>query len=370
MRVAIEARGITKKFGQTHALRGVDLEVPEGTILGLLGPNGAGKTTMVRILATLERPDSGYAVVDGCDVQREARTVRRRIGLTGQFAAVDEDISGKENLYLIGRLLNLSGRQARARAAELLEQFGLTKVAGKSAHGYSGGMRRRLDLAMSLVGEPRVLYLDEPTTGLDPRSRNDFWALIRSLTGQGVTILLTTQYMEEAEALADSVTVLRDGQVIAAGPPGELRARVGGQVLHVRPADPANLPVIAAALAGTAMAGTAMAGTAMAGTAMARAGMAGAGTAGAGMAGTAMTETAMAGPGTTGTGLACAGLAPRIEADTVALPVAEDWQLTRALRAVSGTGVAIASVETRVPSLDEVFLTLTSEPAELVRESA
>jgi oleandomycin transport system ATP-binding protein len=325
MRMAITARGITKRYGQTAALRGVDLDVPAGTILGLLGPNGAGKTTMVRILATLERPDNGHALVDGFDVVRQARQVRPRIGLTGQFCAVDEDISGRENLYMVARLLGRRPRAAKARAAELLEDFGLTSVARKSARKYSGGMRRRLDLAMSLVGDPSVVYLDEPTTGLDPQSRNDFWELIRSLAGRGVTILLTTQHMEEAEALADMVTVLRDGRIVASGPPAELRARVGGQVLHIRPACPADRVAVVAALIAAGL--------------------------------EPADQPAVA--AVADTPLASTGLASTEDDAVVRLPIIEEQQLTRALRVLAGCGVAIAAIDTRVPSLDEVFLTLT-----------
>jgi len=235
MSYAIQAEGLVKRFGETTALAGVDLAVPTGTILGVLGPNGAGKTTAVRILATLVQPDAGHATVGGFDVQRDPLAVRGLIGLTGQYAAVDEDLSGTENLVLIGRLLELSRPAAKARAAELLARFGLADAAGRAAKTYSGGMRRRLDLAASLVGRPRVLYLDEPTTGLDPVSRNEVWDMIRELVGEGVTVLLTTQYLEEADQLADSITVIDHGLVVATGRPDELKRRVGSQTLQVRP---------------------------------------------------------------------------------------------------------------------------------------
>src|ERR1700734_2544246 len=216
---AIETHGLVKRFGKTTALAGVDLAARAGSVLGLLGPNGAGKTTAVRILATLLRPDGGSATVSGYDVVRDAHQVRQLIGLTGQYASVDEGLSGTNNLIMIGRLLGLTRRDARARAAELLRRFELTDVAGRAAKTYSGGMRRRLDLAASLVTRPRVLYLDEPTTGLDPRSRNEVREMVRGLTDSGVTVLLTTQYLEEADLLASDIAVIDHGMVIATGTP-------------------------------------------------------------------------------------------------------------------------------------------------------
>lgn len=311
--IAIDATGLVKNFGDTHALRGLDLRVEAGTILGLLGPNGAGKTTLIRILATLERPDDGHAHVSGYDVVRQPRHVRRRIGLTGQYTAVDEDISGRENLYMVARLLNLSPRRAWARADEILERFDLTRAAGRSAGGYSGGMRRRLDLAASLIGQPGVLFLDEPTTGLDPHSRSALWAMVRTMVDEGVTVLLTTQYMDEAEALADRVAVMRSGRVIASGSTQELCARVGGRIMHIRPSFSEDLPAL---------------------------------------------EDAMA----------AAGLrtAPRQSGGAPALrvPIADDRTLSRALEALTGTGLMLAEVATRVPSLDEVFLELTGSETE------
>jgi oleandomycin transport system ATP-binding protein len=246
---AIEATGLVKRFGKTTALDGVDLVARQGRVLGVLGPNGAGKTTAVRILATLLKPDAGQASVCGYDVLRDAHQVRQLIGLTGQYASVDEGLSGTNNLVMIGRLLGIPRAAARARASELLARFELTDAAGRPAKTYSGGMRRRLDLAASLVGDPQVLYLDEPTTGLDPRSRADVWVMIRGLVADGVTVLLTTQYLEEADHLAHDIAVIDHGKVVATGTPDELKARAGGQVLQVSPADPARLPEVAALLA-------------------------------------------------------------------------------------------------------------------------
>ncbi|MEV8399631.1 ATP-binding cassette domain-containing protein [Streptomyces niveus] len=235
MSYAIRAEGLVKRYGDMVALDGVDLEVPAGKVIGVLGPNGAGKTTTVRILATLLRPDGGRASVGGYDVVKDQVRVRGLIGLTGQYASVDEDLSGAENLVLLGRLLDLSRREARSRARELLERFELTEAAERPISTFSGGMRRRLDLAASLVGRPQVLYLDEPTTGLDPHARQEVWEVVRRLVADGVTVLLTTQYLEEADQLADSITVFDHGRVVAEGRPDELKRRVGGQTLQVRP---------------------------------------------------------------------------------------------------------------------------------------
>jgi oleandomycin transport system ATP-binding protein len=249
MRNAIEAEGLAKRYGETRALDGVDLVVPQGRLLGVLGPNGAGKTTAVRILATLLRPDGGRAVVGGFDVVRQAHQVRSLIGLTGQYAAVDETLTGAENLVMIGRLLDLSRADAKRRAAELLERFDLTDAAGRAAKTYSGGMRRRLDLAASLVGRPRILFLDEPTTGLDPRSRTELWDVVRGLMADGVTVLLTTQYLEEADQLADDIVVFDHGKVIASGTSDELKATTGAQVLQVRPQRAEHLDLVAQVIA-------------------------------------------------------------------------------------------------------------------------
>ena len=223
---AILVEGLTKSFGEVHALRGIDLSVPRGTVLGVLGPNGAGKTTAVRILTTLLLPDSGRALVEGHDVVKEAAAVRRSIGLAGQSAAIVEELTGRENLEIIGRLYHLSRAETRSRAIELLEQFGLTDAADRTAKTYSGGMQRRLDLAASLVGQPKVLFLDEPTTGLDPRARLGMWDVIRSLAAEGTTLLLTTQYLDEADELADEIVVIDHGLVIAAGTAEELKGRI------------------------------------------------------------------------------------------------------------------------------------------------
>src|SRR5438093_2480948 len=237
---AIEAEGLVKTFGKVRALGGIDMVAREGTVFGLLGPNGAGKTTAIRVLSTLLQPASGRASVGGYDVVRQPGEGRRLIGLTGQYAAVDELLSGQENLYMLGRLLGFPVADARSRAKELLGAFNLSDAATKIVKQYSGGMRRRLDLAASLVGRPRFLYLDEPTTGLDPRGRLELWGMIRGLVAGGTTVLLTTQYLEEADKLADEIVVIDHGKVIAAGTPQELKTRVGGHVLQARPADPSD----------------------------------------------------------------------------------------------------------------------------------
>jgi ABC-2 type transport system ATP-binding protein len=238
--LAIEAEGLVKTFGEVRAVDGVDLNVATGSVYGVLGPNGAGKTTTIRMLATLLRPDAGTARVLGYDVVAEADAVRRAVSLTGQLASVDEDLTGRENLILLGLLLGLKRQAAKVRAQELLEAFGLLDAAGRLVKNYSGGMRRRLDIAASLVVTPRLMFLDEPTTGLDPRSRNQVWDIVRAMVAAGTTILLCTQYLDEADQLADRIAVIDRGTVIAEGTPGQLKASVGTGALHVRLLDPAD----------------------------------------------------------------------------------------------------------------------------------
>ncbi|MFE9244499.1 ATP-binding cassette domain-containing protein [Nocardiopsis sp. NPDC006938] len=235
---AFQARGLVKRFGRTTALAGVDLAARPGSVLGVLGPNGAGKTTAIRVLSTLARPDEGTATVGGFDVVRRAADARRLIGLTGQSSMVDDELSGRANLVLLGQLLDLRRSEARARADQLLARFGLSEDAARPASTYSGGMRRRLDLAASLVGRPSVVFLDEPSVGLDPGRREDLWGMVRTLTDEGTTVLLTTQYLEEADALADRIAVIDRGRVIAEGTPAELKRVVGGQAVSLRTADP------------------------------------------------------------------------------------------------------------------------------------
>jgi oleandomycin transport system ATP-binding protein len=304
---AIEVAGLTKSFGRTRVLDGIGFAAAEGTVLGLLGPNGAGKTTAVRILCTLLRPDSGRAAICGHDVVREPQRVRSLIGLTGQYAAVDDLLSGRENLYMIGRLLGLRRRPARRRAGVLLAQFGLSADAGRTVRTYSGGMRRRLDLAASLVGEPRVLFLDEPTTGLDVASRGQLWDLISGLAAGGVTVLLTTQYLEEADRLAGRVVVIDHGRVIAEGSPAELKERSGGQVIEVRPARTEDLPTVTRLL-------------------------------------TAVT-----------------GAPATADRDTVAVPAADAGQLGAAVSLLGREHIPVSQIGLRLPSLDEAFLRITGE---------
>jgi oleandomycin transport system ATP-binding protein len=311
MTYGIEAEGLTKRFGETQALAGVDLAAREGTVLSVLGPNGAGKTTAVRVLATLLQPDSGSARVAGFDVLTQPAEVRARIGLTGQYASVDEDLTGTQNLLLIGQLLGFSTRESRARAAELLDWFDLTEAAGRTAKTYSGGMRRRLDLAASLVGRPSVIYLDEPTTGLDPAKREEMWDVVRKVVADGATVLLTTQYLEEADALADEITVIDHGRVIAHDTPDGLKRVVGGQRLTVRPADPTQLGEVAAIVG------------------------------------------------------ELAGV--RVDAPqrgTVSVPVAGDEVLGDAVAGLAQAGITVTELSLHLPSLDEVFFTLTGRPAE------
>ena len=302
------AEGLSKRFGQVAALDGFDLAVPAGTVHGLLGPNGAGKTTAVRILTTLLRPDAGHARVAGHDVTRQADRVRATIGLVGQHAAVDEQLSGRQNLEMFGRLCHLGVRAARRRAAEMLHRFGLAGAGDRPVGRYSGGMRRRLDLAAGLLVDPAVLFLDEPTTGLDPRARNEVWETIRSLAGGGTTVLLTTQYLEEADQLADGISVIDHGRVVAAGTPDELKDRLGREHVDVVVRDPARLTAAAALLAGLADGG------------------------------------------------------PRLDEDRrrVSLPVRDRvTALTETVRILHAHGIDAADIALRRPTLDEVFLHLT-----------
>ena len=309
---AIYTEGLAKRYGKTTALAGLDLAVQPGVVQGVLGPNGAGKTTLVRILATLLRPDAGRAQVGGFDVARQPDKVRQLIALTGQFAAVDEDLTGRENLLLIASLLELSRKAARRRADDLLDRFGLAEAAGRLAKTYSGGMRRRLDLAMGLAGEPRVPFLDEPTTGLDPRSRGDVWDMIRDLVAGGTTVLLTTQDLDEADRLASRIAVIDRGRLIDSGTPAELKAKVGGQSLDVRPAEPGQLAKVGAIVAEVTGAGAA---------------------------------------------------APNERDGVITAPLAPGVSGTEALAAVSHglgqAGIDVTELGLRLASLDEVFLTLT-----------
>jgi len=310
--LAIEASGLVKTFGETRAVDGVELTVRTGMVYGLLGPNGAGKTTTIRMLATLLRPDAGTARVFGHDVVREADEVRSRVSLTGQFASVDEDLTGFENLVLLARLLGHSRPQARARASELLDAFGLSEAADRQVKNYSGGMQRRLDIAASIVVTPDLMFLDEPTAGLDPRSRHQVWEIVRALVAGGTTVLLTTQYLDEADQLADRIAVIDHGKVIAEGTSGELKASVGSGVLHVRLRDPEDRSraerVLSQAL----------------------------------------------------------GVPMHLDSDPAALSarVSDPERVAHALAELSRSGVAVTDFALGQPSLDEVFLALTGRPAE------
>ena len=309
--LAIEASGLVKTFGETRAVDGVDLAVPTGSVYGVLGPNGAGKTTTIRMLATLIRPDAGSARVLGHDIVDDADEVRGVVSLTGQLASVDEDLTGRENLVLLGRLLGLKRADAKARATELLDAFGLSDAAAKLVKNYSGGMRRRLDIAASIVVTPRVMFLDEPTTGLDPRSRGQVWEIIRALVAEGTTILLCTQYLEEADQLADGIAVIDHGRVIAEGTPAQLKASVGSGSLRIRLINPEQRGEAEQILArefGTV----------------------------------------------------------HLEADRAALSVgcANPGRAAEAVAELTRSGVQVADFSVGQPSLDEVFLALTGRPAE------
>jgi ABC-2 type transport system ATP-binding protein len=310
--LAIEASGLVKSFGSTRAVDGVDLAVRTGTVYGFLGPNGAGKTTTIRMLATLLEPDEGTASVLGYDVVREADAVRRRVSLTGQYASVDEELTGRENLVLLGRLLGYSRAQAKARADELLEAFDLSEAVNRQVKTYSGGMRRKLDIAGSIVVTPDLMFLDEPTTGLDPRSRNQVWGIIRTLVEQGTTALLTTQYLEEADQLANRIAVIDNGRVIAEGTSADLKASVGAGALHVRLRDPGQR----------------------------------------GEGQEVLTRTL--------------GVPVHLESDAAALTasVSDSERVARALLELSRAHVGVAEFALGQPSLDEVFFALTGRPPE------
>jgi ABC-2 type transport system ATP-binding protein len=310
--LAIEASGLAKSFGSTRAVCGVDLAVRSGTVYGFLGPNGAGKTTTIRMLATLLEPDEGTAYVLGHDVVREADEVRRRVSLTGQYASIDEELTGRENLVLLGRLLGLPHSQAKARADELLEVFDLAEAANRQVETYSGGMRRKLDIAGSIVITPDLMFLDEPTTGLDPRSRNQVWEIIRALVAQGTTALLTTQYLDEADQLAHRIAVIDHGTIIAEGTSGELKASVGAGALHVRLRDPEQRSEGQQLLSRTL------------------------------------------------------GVPVHPDSDGAALTasVSDPERVARALMELGRAGVEVAEFSLGQPSLDEVFFALTGRPAD------
>jgi oleandomycin transport system ATP-binding protein len=317
MTYAIEAEGITKRFGDTQALAGIDLAAREGSVLGVLGPNGAGKTTAVRILATLLRADSGRATVAGFDVAAQPQRVRQQIGLTGQFASVDEDLTGMHNLVMIGQLLDLSTRDAKLRAQELLDWFDLSEAAERVSKTYSGGMRRRLDLAASLVGRPAIVFLDEPTTGLDPAKREAMWDVVRRLVTDGSTVLLTTQYLEEADALADEITVIDRGRVIAHDTPLGLKRKIGGQRLTVRPSEPARLDDVRTVLATVSSKPIELRGR-----------------------------------------------------DALSVAVDSDEALGATVERLRTAGISVTELSLHLPSLDEVFFTITGQRVESEEDAA
>ena len=308
--MAVEAQGLVKSFKETKALRGVSFEVPRGKILGVLGPNGAGKTTAVRILATLLRPDGGRPTVAGFDVAKHPREVRKRVGLTGQYASVDEELTGRENLVMIGELLNMRLGDARSRAVELLEWFDLTEAADRMAKTYSGGMRRRLDLAASLTGHPEIVFLDEPTTGLDPAKREDMWDVVRAIVDHGTSVLLTTQYLEEADALADDIVVINHGEVIAHDTAENLKRVVGSQTLKIRPTDLTHTDQVRAILAEVA---------------------------------------------------ADAARVDEPRRGEFSVPVNNDSVLTGVVHKLTAADIEVTELSLTLPSLDEVFFTLTGE---------
>jgi ABC-2 type transport system ATP-binding protein len=317
--LAVEARGLTKVFGRSRAVDGVDLAIPRGCVYGVLGPNGAGKTTTIRILATLLQPDGGTAEVFGHDVIRDAAAVRRKVSLTAQFASVDEDLTAFENLVLLGRLLGHSRRQAKERAHELLAAFDLADAAGRQVAQLSGGMRRKLDIAASIIVTPELLFLDEPTTGLDPRSRNHVWEIVRTIVAHGTTVLLTTQYLDEADRLADRIAVIDRGRLIAEGTRGELKASVGAGGVRLRLLDPAQRDQAASLLAGEL----------------------------------GVPVHRERDP---------AALAARIPAEYDARETAE--RVAHALAELAGSGIAVSDFALGQPSLDEVFLALTGTRAQ------
>ena len=315
---AIETQGLGKSFGTTRALDGIDLTVREGSVSGLLGPNGAGKTTTIRILTTLIRADAGRAIVGGLDVAREPGAVRRKVGLTGQYASVDEDLTGTENLILVGRLLGLSWSDARRRATELLDAFALSDAATRQVRTYSGGMRRRIDIAASLVIVPSILFLDEPTTGLDPRARNQVWDLVRRIAAEGTTVLLTTQYLDEADRLAERLAVIDHGKVIAEGTSRELKTSVGANAVHVRLADAAQGDAAREAI--TRVLGD--------------------------------------------------GIMPGSDPMMVSARLTSAAQAADVLTSLAQAEVDVAEFSVGTPSLDEVFLALTGKPSEAATEEA
>jgi ABC-2 type transport system ATP-binding protein len=311
-KLAIETRGLKKSFGKTHAVAGVDLAVSAGGVYGVLGPNGAGKTTVIRMLATLLRPDAGEAQVLGYDVVRDARSVRSRVGLTGQYASIDEDLTGVENLVLLARLLGYSRPRAKRRAADLLDAFGLAEAADRQVKTYSGGMRRRIDIAASLVVTPELIFLDEPTSGLDPRSRNQVWDIVRCVVAEGTTVLLTTQYLDEADQLADRIAVIDHGKVIAEGSSGQLKASVGAGSLHVRLRAPEQRAEAERVLAD-----------------------------------------ALDVP-----------IEPSADPAALSARISDPERVARALAELSRSGIDVTESAHGQPSLDEVFLTLTGHPTE------